>query len=391
MTNTSATRPNSSDFAAFEAKLEPLLPVIAEHGPTSDKKRKPQREVMAALASSGLLRLLVPRQYGGAEIHLADFVRITERIASVHGSTAWTAMTCNEEAGIASAYLEPESLIELFETAPATIVSGSGTPRGQATPSDQGWSVSGRWPFVSGCTASDRIVLSSIVTDSDPVRLCFILVPTAEVLIEENWDTLGLRGTGSHDVVLDSHIVDARWGAEVAAFSLPRPSTPFYQLPSGLRFPFPKVGVATGLARAALAEFVALAEGKRPQYGKGELRQRATAQAAMAVAEAKLAAGRAWVFEMIDELWHAASEERPIPNELHARCRLAASYAVASSIEAIELVAAEAGTTANFVGSPLGQLLADARAVAGHFTVAPYQQATAGRVLLGLPADDRNF
>ncbi len=282
-------------------------------------------------------------------------------------------------------------MTDLFTAQPATIIAGSGVPKGRATEVKGGWKVTGRWDFVSGCTASDRVVLSSIVVDSAPTRLCFILVPTDEVLIEDTWNTVGLRGTGSHDVVLDDHFVPEPWAGVIESHGLPRPDTPLYRLPSGLRFPFPKVGVASGLARAAIDEFVALAEGKRPLFNKGSLRDRPTAQAAMGEAEALRSTGRAWVFEMLEELWSVAVEGSEVPPALHARCRLACSHSVASSIAAIETLCSEAGTTANFAASPLPGLLADARAVAGHFMVAPYQMHTAGRVLLGLDTQDPHF
>ena len=92
-----------------------------------------------------------------------------------------------------------------------------------------------------------------------------------------------------------------------------------------------------------------------------------------------------------EELWASASVGERIPRELHARARLAASSSVHSSVQAVEVVCRAAGSTANFAHSPLSRRFRDVHAVPQHFTVAPYQMATAGRVLLGLPADDPAF
>ena len=378
-------------------RLERLLPLVAEDAAEASEARRPSQRVMTAAAEAGLLRLIVPKAYGGLEVSPRAFLEIVRRIAEVDGSTAWTVMTCNEEAGIASAYLEPSSIAEHVVSCPATIVAGSGVPKGRAEAVDDGWRITGRWDFVSGCTAADRVVLASVVADTEPVKLCFVLVPTADVTIEDTWHTHGLRGTGSNDVVLDGHLVPHRWAGVIDAFALPRPDTPFYRLPSPLRFPFPKVGVATGIARAAIDEFRSLAAGKRPLHSKGQLAERPSAQAAMASAEAQVSAGLALVREVLSELWEVAEQASattrvsPIEPELHARCRLACSYAVDVSIQSIEQLLREAGTTANARSSPLAQLLLDARAVAGHFMVGPYQINTAGRVLLGLDPLDRQF
>ncbi len=145
------------------------------------------------------------------------------------------------------------------------------------------------------------------------------------------------------------------------------------------------------MARAALDEFQSLASGKRPLFNNGSLAERPDAQMAAARADAAISSGVAWVREMIDELWAVAEANDPIPDTLHARCRLACSHSVDGSIRAVESLVREAGSTGNVRSSPLAQLLLDARAVAGHFMVGPYQMSTAGRVLLGLDAGDRHF
>ncbi len=389
-------------------RLSPLLALIAAAGPESEERRRPSTVVMQRLAQADLMRMVVPHEYGGDGASSAEFMIFIEAIAKVHASTAWTAMTCNEEAGIASAYLEPETMNRLFVDTPDLVIAGSGVPRGVARPTAGGWIVSGRWDFVSGADAADRMVLAAQVADTKPLRLCFVLVPAGDVRIEDTWHTLGLRGTGSNDVVVEDLFVADEWCGVVDNFARPRPDTPFYRLPSGLRFPFPKVGVACGVARAALDAFVAMASDKRPLNHRSVLAERPSAQIAVAAAEASLSSARAWALDMAEELWAAAAESPEIDPRLHARCRLACSHAVAASIDAIEMVVTEAGSTANRLwpddqhehpalhfnserGPNLGQLLADARAVAGHFTVGAYQKTVAGRVLLGLPANDPQF
>lgn len=350
---------------------------------------------MRTFAEQGLLRLVVPPSYGGTGAGPGEFLAFVESVARVHASTAWTVMTCNEEAGIASAYLQPEPMRHLFAERPDVIIAGSGVPKGRAFRVDGGWRVSGTWDFVSGCTAADELVLGALVVDENeeiikPAEICFVLVPVAETEIVDTWHTAGLAGTGSNDVILTGHVVEDNRCGVVAVGGLPRPTEPFYRLPSGLRFPFPKVGIALGVAHAAVEAFDALAGAKKPLYARSSLAHRPTAASARARAEALIGSSRAWVLSLADELMAAVSDESVRP-ELHARCRLACSHAVRAANEAIALLLDEAGSTANRVDSPLPRLAADARAVSGHFMVAPYQMATAGQVLLGLEATDPQF
>jgi alkylation response protein AidB-like acyl-CoA dehydrogenase len=382
-------------MAKASLKLEQLASdveyLIVERAKQSDEARRPDPEVIAALAKAGLMKLVVPQEYGGHEVHPAALIEFTTRIAQIHGSTAWVAMTCNEEAELISAYLPPDTCRQIWRDNPDLVVAGSGVPRGSAVQVPGGWRVSGRWNFVSGCTAANKWVLNNLVKGSSPIELCFAVMDADPQFIEDTWNTVGLRGTGSHDVVLEDFFVDEAWCGVVPNNSLPLPDLPFYRLPSALRFPFPKTGVACGLARRAIADFKLLAGAKQPLNSKRPLHERPDAASAIAKAEALVGAGQAWVHEQLDSIWEAAENDQPVDADLHARVRLACSWSVQNAIGAIQHLVDAAGSTSNFEASGLMGLLNDARAVAGHFMVGSYQIDTAGRVLLGLDAGDRAF
>ena len=380
--------------------VEPILPLVAEHAPWSNEHRRPHPAVFAALARSGLLRLIAPAHYNGGGAGSEEFLALIETIGRVDGSAAWTAMTLNEEVGIASAYLPADSMAGLLHRQPDVVIAGSGVALGQARRVDGGWLVNGRWKFVSGVPVADRVILASrVVTDGDPDggaprrarQVCFHLTPVSEVVIEDTWHVAGLRGTGSNDVVLTDVFVPDTWAGVFGPGDLPVPRTPYYCLPNGLRFPFPKVGVAVGVARAAMVAFDQLARTKKPSFLPELLSERPNAQAAVAQAEALVGSGRAWVGQLMDELWTVAGRSEAIDPALHARARLGASYAVDSAIRAVEGLASAAGTTASQLDGPWPRLLADVRSVGQHFTVGPQQMQTAGRVLLGQDPGDPVF
>ncbi len=377
-------------------ELEPILPLVASHAPWTNEHRRPHPEVFEALAAAGLLRLIAPSHYGGRGAGPEAFLAMVERLARVDGSAAWVAMTVNEEVGIASSYLLPSTMTELLDTEPNVIIAGSGLAVGRACRVDGGWRIEGRWQFISGAPVADRIILGSRVVDDrgQPVpgrELCFTLVPAADVVIEDTWHTAGLRGTGSNDVTVSDLFVPDHW-AGMTRFGAPaRPDTPYYRLPNGLRFPWPKVGVAAGLARAAIDAFTELASTKKPTLQAGLLADRPTAQAAMAEAEALLSSGRAWVLAVLEELWVAAAAPEPIDPKLHARARLAAAWSVDASIRAVDGLASAAGTSAGRLDGPWPRLQADVRSVAQHVMVGPQQIQTAGRVLLDQPSGDPAF
>ena len=381
--------------------MEPILPLVAAHAGWTNEHRRPHPEVFAALAGAGLLRLIGPAHYGGQGVGPEEFLAVIEAVAGADGSAAWAAMTINEEVGIASAYLPAPSMTALLHDEPDVIIAGSGVALGKARRVDGGWVVNGRWKFVSGVPVADRVILASRVQRPDgggadqaprsPQQVCFTLVPVGEVTVEDTWHVSGLRGTGSNDVVLTDVFVPDDWAGVFGPLDQPLPRTPYYCLPSGLRFPFPKVGVAVGVARAAMAEFDHLARTKKPSMLPELLAERPSAQAARARAEALVGSGRAWVSTQVAELWAVAGAFEPVGPELHARARLAASHAVDAAIQAVEGLASAAGTTASQLDGPWPRLLGDVRSVGQHFMVAPHQMQTAGRVLLGQPPGDPVF
>jgi len=346
---------------------------------------------MQAFANEGLLRILAPSGYGGEEATGVEFMRLVETVARMDGSAGWTVMTLNEEIEISAGYVAPETMRAVCTSSPATIVAGSGATLGRALEVDGGWRISGRWPFVTGGPVADEIVVGATVTGPKPRPLCFALVPASDVRILDTWDTVGLRGTGSHDVELDAVFVPAERVGVVRSGRDTLPDATLFRLPPALRFPFPKVGVATGIARAAIDEFVALAEGKLARVSRTLLRDRPDAQLAVARAEALVGSGWAFALEMVETIWALAEQGRPVPRDVHARTRGACSHAVASCVSAVETLCTAAGTTANLRTSPLHRHLADVRAVPQHVMVGGYNDLNVGRVLLGLDADDPLF
>ncbi|MFL3003293.1 MAG: acyl-CoA dehydrogenase family protein [Candidatus Poriferisodalaceae bacterium] len=375
----------------LEQLLSPVENLISDRAQQSDQLRQPNREVIESLGNLGLMRLLVPKEYGGHELHPKELINFTKRLAEIHGSTAWVTMTCNEEAELVSAYLPPETCRRLWADNPSIVIAGSGVAKGKARRTKDGWRITGRWNFVSGCTTADKWVFNSVVEGSSPIKLCFAVVEANPEFIEDTWHTVGLRGTGSHDVVLEDLLVSDTWCGVVDNNSLPIPDLPFYRLPAALRFPFPKTGVAAGLASRAIADFKELTQSKTPLTSKKKLRDRPDAATSIAKAEALVGAGQAWVFEQLETIWTAAERGDEVSDQTHAKVRLACSWSVQNAISAIQHLVDAAGSTANFEGSGLMALLDDARAVAGHFMVGSYQIDTAGRVLLDLDAGDPAF
>src|SRR5690242_11363627 len=88
-------------------------------------------------------------------------------------------------------------------------MSSSYAPTGRATPVDGGYRLSGRWSFSSGSEHARWVLLGGIAPDEDgnPTDFRTFLVPAADYTVDDVWDTVGLRGTGSNDIVIEDAFV----------------------------------------------------------------------------------------------------------------------------------------------------------------------------------------
>ncbi|MEZ5263949.1 MAG: acyl-CoA dehydrogenase family protein [Acidimicrobiales bacterium] len=368
---------------AMVAAARALQPVVRAHAEQAQALRHAPEPVVRAMADAGLYRLAAPACFGGAEADPISTIEAIEAISEADGSIGWVLMIGIETVGIGGSLMEPDMAAGLFAEHPDLVMCGALNPQGRARPVEGGWLVSGRWPFASGCHHATFFWGQCVVEGSTPTRLIEVLVPRADYEILDTWHTMGLRGTGSHDVQVQDLFVPAAMVTEVAGRS-PRHDGPLYRLPPFSRLAYNKVGVATGIARAALDSFVELAEHKVPRLSSRPLRERPRAQRNYAEAEAALRAARAFVFEAVLDEWETVCAGGRADRRQRALVRLACSHACQEAIRAVELVHEAAGTSANVEGSPIGRARRDVAVVAQQLMVAPQFIDDAGRVLLGL-------
>ena len=273
---------------------------------------------------------------------------------------------------------------------PLMVMCSSTAAVGRADKVDGGYRVSGRWAFVSGCHNSEifgatvRVWEDGEMVDNKPNHYAIILQPDWEIL--DTWHTGGLCGSGSHDVVVeDVFVPDER-------FILPMGGTkhdsPLLSFPLGARLAYNKLGVSWGMTQTALDAFVELAEGKMPRFSSRGLRERPRAQRAVAEAQVRFRSGRALVIELLREMWEKVQQHGHISSRERAMFQLACSDSVRGCIQAVAALCEAAGTSANQKGHPLERIQRDIRVVGQHVSVAPHHIEDAGRIMLGLPAQE---
>jgi alkylation response protein AidB-like acyl-CoA dehydrogenase len=225
---------------------------------------------------------------------------------------------------------------------------------------------------------------------ADGLRMPFVFFPAEEVEFIDNWHVSGLEGTGSGDYqVTDVFVPEGRWvqvgfDQPLRHNSLSRFSF-FGLLACGV------AACAVGLGRRSIDELVALAGAKTPQGSSRTLAERASVQADVARAEAKL--GAAWCFleAGIADAWVTAETGSPPTIDQRRRLRLAATHATHTAAEVTAAMYQAGGGAAVYRTSPLQRTFRDAFVATQHAMVAPRTFETHGRLRLGLDTDTRQL
>src|SRR6266478_7186897 len=197
-----------SDTQAVIAGVTELLPVLRQRAQEAEDGRVVPAESVKSLAETGFFRLLQPKTAGGLEADPVTFFTAVRLIASACGSTGWVASVVGVRPW-QLALFPAEAQDVVWVAYPATRMSSSYAPTGRARLTGQGYTLDGRWSFSSGCDHASWVLLGGIVTDDEgkAIDFCTFLLPASDYTIDDVWDTVGLRGTGSNDIVVEGAFV----------------------------------------------------------------------------------------------------------------------------------------------------------------------------------------
>ena len=365
------------------AAFDRLLDAVRMQRTRFSQDQQISAEVVDLMRQAGFYRALVAKRFGGEESTPMDFLRMVERLAQVDGSAGWVASF-----GFSAIYLSAlpvETLETIYADGPDVIFAGGIYPPQKAIPVNGGLEVSGRWSWGSGSTGADIIGVGIKVEGGDSGGLPLIAVmPAAKVKIERNWNVTGLKGTGSHDMVVDKVVVPQEWTfIRGGKSSLDQP---LYQYPTMSLAAQVLAVVALGAARGAIQVLCELAGGRSSITGAANLADRPYFQADIAKAEALLRSARAFFYEATEEAYETLLAGDELSIAQRASLRLASTNAARAGADVTLAVYRLSGTTGIEADHMIARHMQDAMVVPQHAFLSDGTWQNAGRVLLGLDA-----
>lgn len=383
-----AVRPDRDLLAAARA----LGPLIREHADAAELNRRLSPEVFRALIDTGLFRLLLPRSLGGLEVDPVTCSAVVEEVAAIDSTTGWALQAGNSGAWWA-ARLPKAGAEEIYADNPSAVMSAAFHPPQQAREAGGGYRITGRGPLASNIHDAGWLFLTALVMDGDQPRfsgvapeIIALVLRATDVEIVDTWQSLGMRGTDSNDVVIhDAFVPATRTFPLVPEFEPgPHHRGPLYRLPGIAAAFFTVAPVALAVGRGAISEVVALAQ-QKTAFGFGRaLRDRPVVQVAVARAEAMLRAARLLYYDTLGRSWDRAVAGTAHTLEERADLLLAATHAATTASKVADMMHRVAGTSGIYTRSRLERHFRDAQTLRHHGFMSENRFEAAGQVYCGV-------
>ncbi|MEO8718406.1 MAG: acyl-CoA dehydrogenase family protein [Burkholderiales bacterium] len=391
------TDANDSPVAGLLESVRELGPSIAAAADEIERIRDIPDALFDRLIERDLFRLLLPRDYGGAEIDPLRYVRILEEVAKSDASTAWC-LGQNNVCSMVAAYLEPATAMEIFDSPRAILAWGPGPGAARVTPG--GYLLSGNFDFASGSRHASWLGAHVPVIETDgsrrtaadgSARLHTLLFPRAEAQLRDNWRVLGLRGTGSDSYsVAGVQVPESRTLVRDASAQL-RQKGPLYAFSQSHLYASGFAAVALGIGQACFDAFVSTIRDTVPRGASRSRGANNVVQSEVAQAEARLRSSRMFLFGSLDEIWSGVMRSGAMTNEQRLTIRLATTWAIQQAREAVTALYMAAGALAIFESQPFERRFRDIHTLSQQMQGHAAHFETVGQMRMGMKLERSLF
>ncbi|WP_048989382.1 acyl-CoA dehydrogenase family protein [Burkholderia cenocepacia] len=377
-----------NDYPQYAAplSLDALIEEVERRRDEFDKVSHVPRDMIGKMKRAGIFRASTPKRFGGDALPPARFLQMLERIAIADGSTAWVAAFGSANTYLAS--LPVETQAQIYASGPDQVFSGGLYPLQKAERAPGGFLVSGQWRFASGCKGADWIGVGiggvpAGADDKNAGKPFTAVFPASEVEIVDNWNVVGMQGTGSHDLRLKDKYVDKQW--TFVRGGTPLIDEPLYRYPAIAYQAQVHAAVNLGLARAALDLLAGMSGVTKTTTGAPRLADRAYYRSGLAQAEAQLRSARAFFFESAETSWQTVLAGDPVlPAEANL-LRLSATHAAHTCADIVMQAYKMAGIGAIYRENRMQRLVRDSIVVTQHAFLGEGNYDASGAVFVGIP------
>jgi len=373
-----AQTPSIPSIAELLTRAEKVGAIARERAPEFEKARQVSSDLVELMRELELFRVMQPKRFGGFEYGYDVFVEAVSRVASGDGSTGWVYSLGAVHPWMIACYPE-EAQHDFWRDSYDTVAAVSYAPAGKAAPAPGGYRLSGRWSFASGVDNASWGIVGGIIPMADGAKPGFFLVPKSDYTIHDDWNTMGLCGTGSKTIVVeDAFIPEHRVVTFQQMLTGQTPGTaintnPIYRQPMLAVVPNCLVSPALGMARGALQAFIDQVGNRTTRGavagGNNRMSEFATVQLRVAEATASIDAAQLMVHRDIRETSEAVHAGKTVDVDLRLRNRLTHAFATKLCVQAVDAVFVAMGGSALGMHHPVQRFWRDIHAASSHISL----------------------
>lgn len=378
-----------------------LIPVLKQRAAETERIRRIPDETIQDLHDTGIWKIVRPAKYGGWETDFGVMVEVATELARGCASTSWVYTNIISHNWMLAMWPVEAHEAVWGENPDALIGSSLISPPGRVEAAEDGYILSGRWPYSSGIDASDWVMLGGMdpaLGDGDKAGPRWFVVRAEDMEVIDTWHVAGLAGTGSHDVACDKLFVpdymtlatrDSRGGPQQISASS---DADVYKLPVLGLFAHFLACPVLGMAQGAYDDYLETLREQVSIYNNTKVGDHITIQLKIAEAGALIDTGRS----IMRESWVQAHEqiaagETPSLAD-KTRWRRDAAYAAKGCVRALDLVYEACGGTANYLDNELQRRFRDIHAAAAQIQIIfDINGPEFSRVALGLEPLNKNL
>lgn len=357
-------------------KVSDAADQLREQAVEAEKIGKLTDQTVKTMKSAGNIRLLQPKEYGGYEVHPREFAETVMATAALDPSAGWI----NGVVGVHPyqlAYADPRVAAEIWADDVDTWVASPYAPQGVARPVDGGYIFNGRWQFSSGTDHCEWIFLGALLGDAEgkpvmPPQMLHMILPRKDYeIVEDSWDVVGLRGTGSKDVIVKDAFVpayrtmDAFKVMDGTAQREAGMTETLYLMPWSTMFPLGISAATIGIAEGALAAHLDY-QRERVNAAGTAVKDDPYVMYAIGEAAADINAARQELLANADRIYDIVDSGKEVSFADRAAGRRTQIRAVWRAVMAVDQIFSRSGGNAMRMDKPLQRYWRDAHTGLAH-------------------------
>src|ERR1700754_1839177 len=356
-------QPHSKDDSMTERVIDRVMEMagqLRERAAEAENIGRLTDQTTKAMKAAGNIRLLQPAKYGGYEVHPREFAETVMATASLDPAAGWI----NGVVGVHPyqlAYADPRVAEEVWGSDIDTWVASPYAPQGVAKPVDGGYIFNGRWTLSSGTDHCDWIFLGALLGDAEgkpvmPPQMLHMILPRKDYeIVEDSWNVVGLRGTGSKDVIVRDAFVptyrtmDANEVMDGTAQREAGMTEPLYLMPWSTMFPLGISAATIGIAEGALAAHLDYQRERVGATGTA-IKDDPYVMHAIGEAAADINAARQELLANVDRIYDMVAAGKEVSFADRAAGRRTQVRAVWRAVAAVDEIFARSGGNASRMG-----------------------------------------